>query len=723
MINLKKGAFTLVELIVVITILAILWTIAFLSFQWYSRDARDAVRISDIDNIVKSMNFYEIQRWQYPIPSNWIDITYSWAMVWNQGTVWDSVINNLSQLSKKPVDPLTQNEYTFSRLNTKKEFQVAAILEWWLIWEAGINFVSSANASDSSLSSYIKWNYNWILAKVSTWSQMYILAVPSIISSDITLVDVVNLIQSWSLSYNWTNNLPSSYSWNWFNLKWGWFDYSPSSIVVYEWGLDTLKDSFNQLRLAIRTQDAYRWSDIYTRDDWVKKLIDTTIKYYNPTEDIQYLVTWLISNSVDPSVSIENSSYTIFWCDWLDWSKSRNEGWYYNWNTVFNYWAYAVLKSDGSITTWWDWAHWWTWAPTDNWYVKIFSTQSAFAAIKSDGSIYAWWDGDYWWTWAPTDKWYVNIFSTLRAFAAMKSDGSITTWWYSTYWVDGTPTDSWYTTITSSHNAFAALRPDWTINAWWLYGWTWEPVDAWYVKIYSRLSAFLALKEDWTGYYWWSNISDWPLPASASPYVDVFSTQQAFAVLKEDWSIFTQWTASFWWSWWPTGTWYVNIYPIYHWWAGAFAAIKSDWSISVWWWVADIVSEAPSWSWFLDIASNARAYSALHEDGSIYAWWSDSEWWNQADVPSWNNFVNIFSNYYAFAALTDTWEIKTWGHVNNWWTWWPVDSWYTKIFSTDTSFAAIKNDWSVFSWWNSSYWWTWEPTDAFYIWINWGCND
>lgn len=33
-------AFTLVELIVVITILAILWTIAFISLQWYTRDAR-----------------------------------------------------------------------------------------------------------------------------------------------------------------------------------------------------------------------------------------------------------------------------------------------------------------------------------------------------------------------------------------------------------------------------------------------------------------------------------------------------------------------------------------------------------------------------------------------------------------------------------------------------------------------------------------------------------
>jgi len=51
--NLQKRAFTLVELIVTITILAILWTIGFISLQWYSQDARDATRLSDIWNIKK----------------------------------------------------------------------------------------------------------------------------------------------------------------------------------------------------------------------------------------------------------------------------------------------------------------------------------------------------------------------------------------------------------------------------------------------------------------------------------------------------------------------------------------------------------------------------------------------------------------------------------------------------------------------------------------------
>ncbi len=51
-----KSAFTLVELIVVITILAILGTIAFISLQGYSAEARNSKRIQDLSSISSSLN-------------------------------------------------------------------------------------------------------------------------------------------------------------------------------------------------------------------------------------------------------------------------------------------------------------------------------------------------------------------------------------------------------------------------------------------------------------------------------------------------------------------------------------------------------------------------------------------------------------------------------------------------------------------------------------------
>jgi prepilin-type N-terminal cleavage/methylation domain-containing protein len=52
----NKKAFTLVELIVVMTILAILATISFSAIQNYATDARDAKRISDTRNLLEKIN-------------------------------------------------------------------------------------------------------------------------------------------------------------------------------------------------------------------------------------------------------------------------------------------------------------------------------------------------------------------------------------------------------------------------------------------------------------------------------------------------------------------------------------------------------------------------------------------------------------------------------------------------------------------------------------------
>jgi len=53
--NTKNSAFTLVELIVVITILAILGTIAFISLQGYSQDAKNSKVTSDLRNLVSAI--------------------------------------------------------------------------------------------------------------------------------------------------------------------------------------------------------------------------------------------------------------------------------------------------------------------------------------------------------------------------------------------------------------------------------------------------------------------------------------------------------------------------------------------------------------------------------------------------------------------------------------------------------------------------------------------
>ncbi len=241
--KLKNKAFTLVELIVVITILAILWTIAFISFQWYSSNARDWVRVADLNSIKKNLELFITEKWFYPTPDNTTNITYSWAVAWSQWTVWDNVMTNLWRINKKPTDPLTNSEYTYSITNAKTEYQLSSITEWWLSYDILLTNQTYA-ATTKTATAKVVWTYNEKLLKVSTWGIDYILAVPSIINSDLTDSSLQSIINNRKLVYNNYQNLPDSYKNTWYTMTW-WFNFAPPSniIEVYTWSLTNLLNS------------------------------------------------------------------------------------------------------------------------------------------------------------------------------------------------------------------------------------------------------------------------------------------------------------------------------------------------------------------------------------------------------------------------------------------------------------------------------------------------
>ncbi|EKE29230.1 MAG: hypothetical protein ACD_2C00205G0003 [uncultured bacterium (gcode 4)] len=218
MANIKKPkthAFTLVELIVVIVILAILATIAFLSFSSQSGSARDSTRLSDISSIKKSVEMYNVNAWTYPTPDYAYSYTYSWGIIWNQWTIWDSAYKMLQKnLSKKVVDPLKWSEYDYSLASNKREYQVA-----WN-FENPTSFERNYNPFDSSVLSpklsalgwtganvYISWNYNWVMLKVFTWSTYYFVPTPTLfwIWTWSTVYD--NTFWSWKDLLPWVNNV------------------------------------------------------------------------------------------------------------------------------------------------------------------------------------------------------------------------------------------------------------------------------------------------------------------------------------------------------------------------------------------------------------------------------------------------------------------------------------------------------------------------------------
>jgi prepilin-type N-terminal cleavage/methylation domain-containing protein len=187
MINIKKQWFTLVELIVVITILAILWSIAFISLQGYSSDARNSKRVSDLGSLqssltVKQTSGSDLMAFAITKPENTLGtISVGWQTPTGKYIAW---IPNYSALGMKSTD-----------------FQDPQSSDYriWVSSLAGWVYQIAASMEQSGWSKIAKvvWSYSprttaIATAAVSTWSTSVILTNVADINK-IKALDVVSL--------------------------------------------------------------------------------------------------------------------------------------------------------------------------------------------------------------------------------------------------------------------------------------------------------------------------------------------------------------------------------------------------------------------------------------------------------------------------------------------------------------------------------------------------
>lgn len=203
----KHSAFTLVELIVVIAVLAVLATISFSAVSNVTSSARDSARLSDISNIKTSLEVYGATKGTYPAPDNVTNITWSGSLAWSQGTFGENTVRAIGNISK-PTDPKWNTDYTYSVANNKREYEIATVLEK----ATSLAPLNKAYAAGESYDPTIKGNYNGVALKVQTGSanttKVWVLAVPTLIGSDLKDSDAKNVV----LSFPKTGNLPASYS-------------------------------------------------------------------------------------------------------------------------------------------------------------------------------------------------------------------------------------------------------------------------------------------------------------------------------------------------------------------------------------------------------------------------------------------------------------------------------------------------------------------------------
>ena len=155
----KNRAFTLVELLVVIWLLAILSTIWIISYSWYSSSTRDTNRITQLNEIYNWLNAYVFKQ-KRVLPDSKIDIFSWWKIISYQWYVWKKILWSI-KYSADWIDPKDWTFFSLYMTKNKKYFQLLAFLEesdkvWILLWRT--------NAIDySKRIPYIKWSNLWIL--------------------------------------------------------------------------------------------------------------------------------------------------------------------------------------------------------------------------------------------------------------------------------------------------------------------------------------------------------------------------------------------------------------------------------------------------------------------------------------------------------------------------------------------------------------------------------
>ena len=473
----QTKAFTLVELIVVITILAILGTIAFISLQWYSRDSRDSVRISDVSAMKTSLELFHLDAWKYPMPDDADEVTFSGGVLWFQGTFGSQVLGNVSRnMSEIPTDPLMDKEYTYSVLNNRNELEILTLLEWDV---TSLND-SQVYAGTLEVTPRVDGNYNGLYVKTST----HVVPTPSILSAEDTTggMELTSTTIQSQITHLW-DNVPVIW-----NVKSNTWALSGLKLSVYTGSITSESTDEQKVALMNALVWAYSWSSL--ENSWLIK----TVTSQSGTGAITAMIDSVVlgdstnvgsssssSSSTSSTSSSSSGSPTPATCnDWEDGSSGTCKDPYGHFVTLL-----AKFEGSDGLKTYTDetgnsytWVESWDWdAP------NISTTNSKFGSSSLQWSDpYAEWDT------------YVHVNGNKIPEG---TPFTIEAWVYSTYtWGDHKmllaqygndptlTTDPWRTTFNISASTNLASVGHWYIS--WVASNSAVPANQWFHLAYTK---------------------------------------------------------------------------------------------------------------------------------------------------------------------------------------------------------------------------------------------
>ncbi len=200
----KNKAFTFVELIISITIIAILSVLWFVSYKWHISSSRDSVRKSELSDIYSLLDSYNI-KWPLPVPEKKINIYSLWVLVAYQWYAWKSVLSKI-WFKWTGKDPLDNIYYTY--------YLTKDLRDVWIMWflendtnneeSYKIDILQSTYAIDyTKRYPIVYWKKLWIL--IEGWTNT-------------PIQENIQIQWSWSIDIWMTTNSLTTFQYNNFDI-------------------------------------------------------------------------------------------------------------------------------------------------------------------------------------------------------------------------------------------------------------------------------------------------------------------------------------------------------------------------------------------------------------------------------------------------------------------------------------------------------------------------
>ncbi len=225
----NNRAFTLVELIVVITILAILATVAFVSLGGQTDNARNTIKKDNLAKLTTSIEnarintvmlsaFVDPTWWTGSRLLSWTQIAWTWIVVWKDYDAWNINVMVLEMKASDFKDWTNNYKYWYT-LKKGGKYELAATLKEWdlqkayviwiyeprqslsLSWSFDSNHKYFTLKNSNNIKKFYKWDYvkdnNWNITKVVGESKNY----------------MTIYLENWNLNWNTISLNSSEVSW------------------------------------------------------------------------------------------------------------------------------------------------------------------------------------------------------------------------------------------------------------------------------------------------------------------------------------------------------------------------------------------------------------------------------------------------------------------------------------------------------------------------------